>query len=148
MIKIGQHIGMGTTCVGLLVEVTDVTPHNIRGRVVNGNWNFTYDFSTCKVTGISPSGPFEFDSNILFTDPIPTTVRGYNDIIYYMDAQLKSTPYTRWMTRTKLRVWSWWRRLLESPTRARNAYNGMREGWGGPLTKPASVDPYDDDIPF
>ena len=148
MVKRGQIIGMGTTDVGLMVEVQEVTPHTMRGWVINGAWELHYNLSTALLACDKPSGTNHFTTHILFTSPLPRGMGDYNEAIEYMNDHLKSRWYTRLWNRAYMAMISRAHRVVELPTRLRNAIRGMRDGWSRPLVvKTLPVD-YDDGIPF
>lgn len=148
MLKQGQLIGMGNTKVNLLVQVQEVTPHTMRGWVINGCWELHYNFSTALLACDTPTGTTHFTTHILFTSPLPRGMRDYNEAIEYMNDHLKSSWYTRLWNRVYMATISRAHRVVELPTRLRNAIQGMCKGWSGPLVVKSLPVDYDDDIPF
>ena len=149
MFKPGQMIGMGNTDISLLVEVQrNSTNHTLECYVVNGCWSFQYNLSTAVMSYTSPSGPESHSVHILYTGPYPPHLRGYGELIDYMNTQLAMPWYARLVSRIKYAAVSWGHHIIELPARVKNALVGARNGWlDSPHPKPPERG-WDDDIPF
>lgn len=101
--KYGDLIGIGFgTEVALYVSVEQVKPDGFTGFVINGAWTFFMEFGTNVMTIHAPSGDHkETGLRVIYTGLIPEKVRkqGYNEVITYMEEQLKSSTLRRLWSR-------------------------------------------------
>lgn len=100
--KYGDLIGIGEgTEVALYVSVEQVKPDGFNGFVINGAWRFFMEFGTNVMTIYTPRGDRkEPGYRVIYTGFIPKNVRDdYNESIFYMETQLKSSALRRLWSR-------------------------------------------------
>lgn len=162
--KYGDLIGIGEgTEVALYVSVEQVKPNGFNGFVINGAWTFFMEFGTNVMTIHAPMGyRKEPGYRVIFTGLIPKKVRdqGYNEVIAYMETQLKSRALRRLWARlcigvdtsriTRAIASS---RLVRSLVAAKTSFMCI---WAGSskqclddkYTAPEGFEDFEDEIPF
>lgn len=116
--------------------------------VVNGAWEFDYNITTATASYTTPGGHTTQSMKILYTAPVPADVRGYNDIIDYMNEHHALPRWNQWMARVSYTIHAVALSVRELPQRWKAARVGFVRGWNTTITPPLATDLYDDDIPF